>query len=500
MRRSHLLRFGRLLRRAGLAVALALLVLVGVLLVRTFALTSRQGPAPPAVRLPVIDAEAIDRLAGAIRFPTISPQDPAASDAEAFGHLHDYLRRSFPETFQRLSPEVVAGHSLLFTWWGTDTALAPIVLLAHLDVVPVAADLEERWTHPPFSGAIADGYVWGRGTLDDKVAVVGILEAVERLLKQGFQPRRTVLLAFGHDEEIGGRRGARALAALLRKRKIRPLCVLDEGSAIGQGLIPGLAAPVALVGIAEKGYLTVELSTEAAGGHSSMPPAQTAVGIIAAAVARLEQNPMPGSLDGVVGQTFAHLGPEMPFGLRMVFANLWLFGGLVERQLAARPATNAALRTTMAATLIEGGLKENILPTRARAVLNFRIRPGDRIATVLDHVRRTVADPRVAIRPLDRTLATEPSRVSSTKSESYELLRRTIRQVFPGALVAPSLAIAATDSAHYLDLGGDTYRFLPIVATADDLARIHGANERIGIEVYKNCVRFYIQWIRNAAS
>jgi carboxypeptidase PM20D1 len=473
-----------------------LVALVGVVLARTAAFTSRQGAIPPATDLPPVDPGAVERLVGALQFPTVSRHEPSRVDTGAFEGLHRHLESAFPEVHRRLAREVVAGYSLLLTWEGTDRTLAPVLLLAHMDVVP--AEATPGWSQPPFSGAAAGGAIWGRGTMDDKSSLVAILESVETLLKAGYRPRRTVVLAFGHDEEVGGWRGAAQVAALLKGRGMRFAWVLDEGGVIAERLVPGVEAPVALVGIAEKGYMSVELSAESPGGHSSMPPPSTAVGRVAAALARLEERPMPGRLDGVVRATFDYLGPEMPFGQRLVFANLWLFGPVVERLLAAKPATNAALRTTTAATIVEGGVAENVLPPRARAVVNFRIRPGDTVANVLDHVRRTVADPIVAIRALPG--ANDPSPVSSVDSPAFDTLRRTIRQVFPGVVVAPSLTVGATDSHHYLALAPDVYRFIPVVAGPEDIEHIHGLNEHIRIENYKNCVRFYLQLIRNAAS
>ena len=326
---------------------------------------------------------------------------------------------------------------------------------------------------------------------------MAVLEAVEMLLKKGFEPRRTVYLAFGHDEEIGGKAGAARIAAVFESRKIRLKYALDEGLAITQGIVPGVEKPAALVGIAEKGSISVELSALASGGHSSMPPAQTAVGIVAAAVHSLENNPMPASLDGPAALLFDRLGPEMPFLTKLAIANRWLLGRVIIGQLTNGPATNALVRTTTAATMIEGGVKENVLPARASAVVNFRIKPGDTIDGVVGHVRKTVADPRVAIKLLDPDMARSASDVSSTNSAGFLNIERTIRQVMPGTLVAPSLVLGATDSRKFESIADDVYRFLPYVIGPDDTSRIHGTDERISIESYRNCVRFYVLMWRN---
>jgi carboxypeptidase PM20D1 len=369
-----------------------------------------------------------------------------------------------------------------------------------MDVVPVEPGTESAWTHPPFAGDLADGFIWGRGALDDKSGVLALLEAAELLLNQGFQPRQTVYLAFGHDEEIGGTSGAVRIAATLKSRSVRLEYVLDEGLAVTEGIVPGLKPPAALIGIAEKGFASIELEATAAGGHSSMPPPSTAVGIVAAAVHRLEAHQMPASLDGPAALLFDSLGPDMPFLTRLAIANRWLLEGMIIGKLTGSEATNALVRTTTAATIIEGGVKDNVLPAHARAVVNFRIKPGDSIEGVLAHVKAMVADSRVTIRLLDPEGARDASPVSSTTSEGFIAISQTIRQVFPGTLVAPSLVLGATDSRNYEQLATDVYRFLPYTIGPDDTSRIHGTNERISIESYRNCVRFYTQLLKNEAA
>jgi carboxypeptidase PM20D1 len=483
----------RALRWIGLVVA----VVAVAAAVRTATFKSRQGPAEPAPELSVAPEQLAAHLAGALRFRTVSNQDPAQTDAEAFSGLHRYLEQTFPRVHAAFGREIVGGQSLLYTWKGSDPALKPLLLLAHQDVVPVEPGTEGQWTEPPFEGRIADGFIWGRGAWDDKAAVVSLLDAAELLLADGYKPRRTVLLAFGHDEEIGGTAGAAQIAALLKDRHVEPEFVLDEGMAITRGMVPGIAGPVALIGTAEKGYVSVELSVQAEGGHSSMPPRSTAIGILAQAIHALEQHPMPGGIAGVAAETFEFLGPEMALPQRALFANLWLFGPLVEHVLAGSPGTDALLRTTTAATMIEGGVKENVLPSRARAVVNFRIRPGDSIEAVLEHVRSTVADPRVAVARAG-DVGGEPSPASDPEAPAFALVQRTVRQVMPEAVVAPSLVLGATDARHYTGLTPNVYRFVPVLVGREDLPRFHGTNERISLQDYVRCVRFYRQLIRNA--
>lgn len=485
-------------KRILLVLALAVAVLASVLVVNTLRFTSRQIAVEPVQPLGVDEGAAAGRLAGALRFQTVSSEEAGRVRGEEFEGLHRYLEENFPKAHAALTRESVGDYSLLYTWRGQDESLKPVLLAAHQDVVPVGPETVAGWEQPPFEGRVAGGYVWGRGALDDKSNLLALMEAVEALVGEGFRPRRTVYLAFGADEEVGGAGGAARMAELLRARNVALEYVLDEGLAVTEGIIPDVSQPVATVGVAEKGFVSLELVVEGAGGHSSMPPPQTAVGILGAAVARLEERQMPASLDGVTRQLLEHVGPEMPFGKRLVMANLWLFGPLVVRKLAESPGTNAGVRTTTAATVIGGGVKENVLPASARAVVNFRILPGDRIESVVAHAREAVADPRVKINRLG-AFAAEPSAVSGTDTAGFQTVRRTIRQLFPDTLVAPALVLGATDSRHYARLTTDIYRFSPMRVRREDVERIHGTNERISVKDYAACVKFYHQLMKNSA-
>ncbi len=486
------------MKRTLAVLALGLAVLLGVVLLQASRFTSKQLAVDPAPAV-TLDRQALaERLAGALRFQTISHQDDRDVNGDEFRALHRYLAEKFPLVHARLQRETVNDYSLLYTWQGSEPARKPIVLLSHLDVVPVEPGTESLWHYPPFEGRIAEGYIWGRGALDDKFGVLGILEAVEILLRGDFRPRTTVYLAFGHDEELGGERGAAPIAALLASRGVAAEYVLDEGGAVMSGILPNLAVPVACVGIAEKGSVSIELLVHAEGGHSSAPPPSTAIGIASTAVHQLEVNQMPAGLGGPMRYFIAYVGPEMPFVYRLVFGNLWLLGPLVERQLVGAAATNASIRTTTAATIIEGGVKENVLPSSARAVVNFRIMPGDSVQSVIDHARRVVNDPRVEVRPMAG--AREPSRESPIDTPGFALLQRTIRQVYPGVIVAPYLTIGGTDARNYGALTPSVYRFTPIVGDPSDLARLHGTNERKSVEHYERTVQFFLQLIKNSAS
>lgn len=477
--------------------AAVLVLAISVCLLRMILLKTHQVQrVEPVTDLPIDARAAAGRLAGALRFPTISHENGENPDALAFAGLHRYLEQSFPKVHAALARETVGGNSLLYTWKGKQPGLPPILLLAHQDVVPVEPGTEGSWTHPAFAGVLDGEWVWGRGALDDKVGMMGLLEAVETLLAAGFQPDRTVYLAFGHDEEVGGH-GAAATAALLTARGVRPAFLLDEGGAVMEGAVPGVAQPAAMIGTAEKGSLSVELIAESAGGHSSMPLRHGAIGKLAAAIARLEEHPMPAHLEGATRRSYQYLASELPFGQRFLLANLWLFSPLIEAQADADPATAARLRTTTAPTIFQAGVKENVLPHQARAVVNFRILPGDSVAGVLHHVRATVG-PGIRVQATG-TLNGEASPESDVRAPEFGVLQRTLAQIFPGAIVAPNLLAGATDSRHYQGLTANVYRFVPMRLKPADLARLHGRDERIGIENYGEIVRFYAQLLRNGA-
>jgi carboxypeptidase PM20D1 len=307
-----------------------------------------------------------------------------------------------------------------------------------------------------------------------------------------------VYLAFGHDEEVGGARGAAQIAQALAARGVKLESVLDEGMPVTHGLLPGIQQPVALIGIAEKGYATLELVAQGEGGHSSMPPPQTAVTILGAALAKLEGSRFPATLTEPLREQLAFLGPEQGLLRRVLFANLWLFGRVVEKQLAKSRAGNALVRTTVAPTMLEGSVKENVLPARARALVNFRLLPGTSIDALTRQVAQIVDDPRVEI-TLAGTSRSEPSPVSSTRSEAFRSLQRAVEAVFPEALVAPSLLVAATDARHFAPLAESVFRFLPARTGPDDLPRYHGVNERLAVDNYAEFIRFYMRYLREAA-
>jgi len=344
---------------------------------------------------------------------------------------------------------------------------------------------------------VADGFVWGRGSWDDKGNLYAMLEAAEQMAKQGFRPKRTIYFAFGHDEEVSGLRGAKAMADLLAARRVRLQFVLDEGLLITDGILKGLPKPAALIGVAEKGYATLVLTARSTPGHSSMPPRETAIGMMSAALTLLESNRLPTRIRGTVSEMFDTLAPEMGGLNRVVLSNLWLFRPLLQRQLAQSGPTEAMIRTTTALTIFNAGDKDNVLPGNAEASVNFRLLPGDTQASVTDHVRRTVANDKIAIGDFEGNF--DPPPVTGIASPSYRQLNQTIREVFPNVVVAPGLMIAATDSRHFAAVADNIFRFSPVRATSDDLKRFHGTTERLSISNYADMIRFYMRLMQTSA-
>ena len=484
-------------------IPLALLALLAVLLVRTLMVAPPAPAAPAASAEDAFDQDAIARRLGeAVRFRTISWQEGAApadveASRQALVSFRDWIAATYPAFSAQASREIVSDYSLLYTWKGSDSTLAPYLLMSHMDVVPVAPGSEPDWTHPPFAGDIAEGYVWGRGTIDTKAGIIGQLEAAEALAREGFRPKRTVMFAFGHDEETGGQGNTR-IAAMLAERGVQLEFVDDEGGVIATGAVPGIEGPVAVVGVAEKGYLTLQLTAHSPGGHSSLPLpiAETAIGRLARAMGNIERSPFEGKIDGVSHEFLQQLMPYMSFGQRVALANLWLLEPVVVKSMSAAPASAAILRTTIAPTIVQGGVKENVLPPSATLTINFRVHPRDSTQSVLDHIRHAVGDPQVDISVIG--VRREASAVSDMQGPQFALIRRTLESVKPGVIVAPNLLSAATDARHYEALTRNVFRMVPAELSADELKGFHGTNERVPVSSLLLIARYYRELIRRA--
>lgn len=489
----------KLVGRLALALTAVLVILVAVVAVRTITYappTSAAGQVTLAPAIPIDSAAAAQHLSQAIGFLTISHQDQAEDLPAEWDKLHAWLQTTYPAAHAAMTREVVAGHTLIYTWTGSDPSLKPIVLMAHQDVVPVTPGTEKDWKHPPFAGVVADGAVWGRGAIDDKGSLVTLFEGIEALAKTGFKPKRTVIVVSGHDEEVRGV-GARAAAAHLKARNIRAEFVLDEGLAIVQDH-PLTGGPVAMIGLGEKGYATLVVTAKAPGGHSSTPPADGGgVVSLSRAVAAIADKPFEKKLDGAALSMLQSLAPSSGLTLKMAIANLWLFEPVVIGQAAASPAGAALLHTTIAPTMLKGSPKENVLPQDATAWINYRIAPGQTSADVMAHTKAAVGD-------LPVTLAwaktpDEPSALSSTTSRGYGALSALVGDMAKGP-VAPGLVTAGTDSRYLAPVADDIYRFQPMRFTLQDTAMIHGTNERLTLDNLELAVQFYARLIATAAA
>ncbi len=492
-----------MIRKSVLWLLGLLLLLTAVLAVNTLRKGTLQVQTPALIPVQIDKTAVAERLAQAVRLRTVSSRDDPKLNADQFQQLHALLQASFPLAHARLKREVVGNLGLLYTWEGSDPKAMPILIMAHQDVVPIAPGTESDWAVPPFSGLVKDGYVWGRGSWDDKGNLMSQMEAVESLLSSGYKPKCTVYLAFGADEEVSGLRGAAKIAALLKGRNVHLNFVIDEGLLVLDGVVPGIKQPVAMIGVAEKGYLSVVLKFSATPGHSSMPPKQgtSAIAMMSAALKRLDDDQLPSAIRGIAGETYDTLAPEMGAFSRVALSNLWLFGPIVRRQLEGTPSTNAMLRTTTALTMVNAGNKENVLPGRAEATINFRILPGDTKEQVLEHVRSVVAQATHSdqFEVVALPGAVNASKVAPTDSGQYKLLNKTIREVFPDTLVAPGLMVAGTDSIHYGDISDHIFKFSPVRANAEDLKRFHGTNERLSVDAYADAIRFYRRLIGELA-
>ncbi len=481
------------MKKLLLVLLLFSLLFVAFIAFRTITFKARQLPVAPIAKISIPDSAKF-HLSQAIQIKTISFENPAQFDSAQFYRFKEFLKKTYPLTWQKLAPEAIDQFSLLYQWPGADPNLKPVILMGHLDVVPVAEESVKDWKAAPFGGEIKDGVIWGRGAIDDKMSVIGILEATEILLKSGFQPERTIYLAFGHDEEVGGN-GARAIVKELKARKVQAEFVLDEGYAITQKLVPGLDPDVALIGIAEKGFASLELSAKIEGGHSSMPKNETAVDVISRALIKLREKPFEPQITPPVQEFINHLGPEMPGFQKLAFANTWLLKSVILKTYQKTPSGNALVTTTMAPTIFKAGIKDNVIPAEASAVINFRILPGTSINAIVSHVKTTIQDERIKLKV--KGFSSEASPVSGTKNAGYQQLNKTIKQIFPNTLTSPSMVIAATDSRFYYAVSPNVYRFLPYKINKENINSFHGLNERIAVTEFEDTVRFYVQLLKN---
>lgn len=481
-----------MIKKIFLVVLIGLLLFILFLVYNTYTFQSTQLQVTPIekIKTPI---GAVERFVEAIAIKTISHQEEEDFDSTQFQLYNEFLLKRYPLIHAKCEHKVFNGFSHLFEWTGQDANLEPIILMAHHDVVPIAS--LPLWSVHPFEEGVKNDTIYGRGAMDDKCSAISILEAVEQLLREGFQPKRTIYLSFGHDEEIGGNRGAIPIAAYLEEREVSAAFVLDEGYALIKGAIPGIDKETAIVGIAEKGIANLELVVNMAGGHSSAPAKETSIDVLSLAVSKVKRNPFAASITPVLEGFMDKLGPEMDLKAKFAFANRGVFKSMLLDNYEKTNTGNALVRTTTSPTIFEAGIKENVIPTSARAVINFRILPGDSVEGVIEHVTKVIDDERVNIEFLSE--GTEPSPISPINTKAYTNLERSIKEIFPSVLTAPNLVVGGTDSRHFIKLSPNIYRFAPFTITPENAGCFHGIDERIPVEEFEDAIRFYRRLIQN---
>lgn len=462
-----------------------------------------------------VDVEsAAKRLSKAVQFKTISNQDRNDFDEEAFHGYHQFIVDSYPNVHKTMTREVLGDprpFSLLYTWEGQDPSLPPAIFMAHQDVVPIAEESRDQWEVEPFSGEIKDGYIWGRGVLDDKNQIHAILEAAEIKIKEGFQPKQTIMFVFGHDEEVGGPEGAKHVADVLEQRGLKKIAfVIDESAPLTPGIFPGIRENTALIGIAQKGFISLELAINGIGGHSSQPPAESNIGILAKAVTKVEEAQFPYKINEAVRYQYRFMGPELSEDKQdmykaVAFGNDEFVTQLEQDfidEMASNQVTRSMLHTTTAVTMFNAGIKDNVLPPSATAVVNFRPLPGDTPEVIIEHVKNAIDDDRISVR--DISASTPATNVADPHGNGYQILEKTIRQTWGNDLiVSPFFVMGGSDSKHFQarPFAPDVYTITGIqLESVQEFAGFHGVNERILVEEYGRSIGFFYQLMENLES
>ena len=475
----------------GYIIGALLLAFVLIILIRTLKFKPKEVEKPTPEAVNVSPDLAAENLAEMIRCRTVSSSDPTLEDEAEFEKFVKLLPKLFPNVHKTCSPSRVGNRALLYKWQGK-TDGDPTVFMAHYDVVSVE---EEKWDKPPFDGIIEDGILWGRGVIDTKGTLNAVLTAAEMLIKDGFTPEHDIWFAFAGDEEVNGH-GARDIVALFKEHGITPALVLDEGGAVVNNVFPGVKQSCAVIGIAEKGMLNAEYSINGGGGHSSAPKPHTPVGKLSAACVRVENHPFKYRLTPPTKQMFDTVCPYSTFMYRMIFANLWCFGPVLN--LIAKKSggqLNAVVRTTLAFTQMEGSKGINVIPPYARMCSNSRILPGETVESAVEYIRKTVKDDSIEVRAIG---GHNPSRVSSTTCEGWHRLTDAVASTWPEAIVSPYLMTACSDARHWGVISDKVYRFSPMRLTPEENGTVHGNNERLPVSKIGETVEFYVRLIKKS--
>ncbi|ANF49782.1 peptidase [Chryseobacterium glaciei] len=490
-----------------------IIVLIIILLIKTFTYPFKKNNSNAAKEWKVVKNDsAVQRLSNGIKIATISTGELGDFDYSTFDTFKEYLKKSYPELYQNTENYEVNEYGLVFKLKGSQPNLEPILFLSHMDVVPPGdgdiknkeenifkpddkvlsrvTKVAEDWDYAPFSGAVANGRIYGRGTIDMKGMLFSLMESMTNLIKNKHVPQRDIYLAFGFDEEVGGQKGALQIANHFKKQGLKFDAVYDEGGLVlEKGSVKGIDSDVAVIGCAEKGFLSAKIKVKGLGGHSSMPPMESAIGKAAIIMQRLEKSQMKPEITPLIKEFFNNIGGVMPFTSRLAISNQWLLKSLLLSQLEKNNSTNALIRTTTALTMMKGSDAPNVLSPEVEFVVNFRILPGNTIKDVKQHIAEATKGFDVEVEEVDNTR--EASAVSPTNTKAFQLIQAGIKEIYPNAIAAPYLTMAATDAYKYQIVSKNVYRFMPIKINNSEQQSIHSTNEYISIENYLKMIHYF---------
>ena len=479
-----------MIKRIFITFGVLLIGLIAVLLFNTFRFNPASESSKPSVAINKYDSAAL-HLSQALQIKTVSFGDTLPIDTAEFIKFRTFMETTYPLMHQKLEKKSFNLFSYVFTWKGKDTTLAPYVLMAHTDVVPVEAIAESKWSYPSFSGTIDKDTIWGRGAVDDKGSAIAIMEAVELSIQENIQPNRTIYLCFGHDEEISGKRGAAIFSKWFDSSNIKPALVLDEGGMVDTEKFKATGRPVAVVGTGEKGYTNIDLTVEIPGGHSSTPMKETAIDILNKAIVKVRAKQMPALIAPPVQDLLNRTSAGESFFTKMVMANMWLFKGSVIKKMEASNQTNAMVHTTLVPTIVKAGIKDNVIPSIAKATFNSRILPGQTSDDVVAFVKKAINDERVIVKKQTISLF-EASATTSADHPTFKKIEGLTQQVLPNVLVSPYLVVGATDSRYFRPFSESVLNFSPM----QDVKGFHGIDERLGKEDLNRMITFYKLFIQ----
>lgn len=491
---------------------LSFLTLILVLIVRTFTYQFKkiEKTGDNEVVLTAPSEKAIRRFAGGIRIPTISNEFYEETNFGPFEEFMRYLSDSYPEVYKVMDTDTINTYGMIFHWKGKNSTLKPVLFLSHYDVVPVIGydqsiitdtifqlndkplppiqSYATKWDYPPFSGAVINGRIYGRGTLDMKCMLFSLMEGADNLIAEGFQPERDIWFAFGHDEEVSGRQGAVKIAEYFKNKELNFDAIYDEGGIIAapSSAIESIKVPLGLVGTGEKGFLTLRLTIKGMGGHSSMPPEKSSLIYAAEIIEKLNNNQFPAQIISPIAAFFDNVGNEMGFFSRMTIANQWLLRPLLLSTMEKSPASNALVRTTTAITMAKGSDAANVLASEAEVTVNFRILPGDSVSGVIEHVKKLCEGYDIDLKVISQRA---PSNISPENVRGFEIIKEKVNKIYPEAIVTSYITIGGTDSYKYQAVSKDIYRFMPICLNQYEQRTIHNENEYISLENFGK-----IQW------